>query len=486
MTNKLKIPDYLMKIISKYKNMFSKAENIFLFFAISFGVLFIFLTPPMQAPDERVHFFQAYAVSNFDFVPDRFESHGVVRYGAKLPSSVFDAAEVFIAKVAGYNMVKFDTSLYRQYINQPLNPESTEYRESGTLYTPIPYIPQAIGITIGKVLEAPPLVIIWLGRLANLIAWLIIIYFSIKIIPYARWTFAILALNPILIFLSASLSADVTSLALTVLLFSLVVYTIDKTNHVSNKLLILIFTIATILALTKPTNAIFTLLLLLIPYYRFKNKIKYILYCSVGVILPMIFVGIWGFITNAAMKSAISIQRPGMYIDGAVQLTNIINSPLTFIKLLILNYIIVPIDYVADQVLTSSIGVLGWLDTFLPLWVIILYIITVFLCLLYQFGRGLYFSNPQKIIIIAIASLVIFTNILAMYLYFTPVGNHIIAGVQGRYFIGAVFILSAIFTGRKKILYISRKKIILALSISMFIILTMTFIKILTRYYQVM
>ncbi len=151
MKKKVKFPSIkLSNTFEIIKNIFSKAENIFLLFAITFGFIFIFLTPPMQAPDERVHFLQAYAVSNLDFVPDRFESNGVVRYGAKLPSSVFDAAEVFIARVAGYALVKFDTTLYRTYISQPLNSESIEYRESGTLYTPVPYIPQALGISIGK------------------------------------------------------------------------------------------------------------------------------------------------------------------------------------------------------------------------------------------------------------------------------------------------------------------------------------------------
>jgi len=59
-------------------------------FSVFFGFILVFLTPPMKVPDEATHFYQAYAVSNLDFIPHKFEYNNTIHYGAELPKSVFD------------------------------------------------------------------------------------------------------------------------------------------------------------------------------------------------------------------------------------------------------------------------------------------------------------------------------------------------------------------------------------------------------------
>lgn len=207
-------------IVRRFKIFIKKPENFFITFSSIFGLILVFLVPPMQAPDEQTHFYQAYAVSNLNFVPDKLEYNGVVHFGAELPESVFTAAEVFRSSVAGIPDAKFDPHLLRQYIKQPLNPSTTDHQASGVGYAPTVYIPQAIGITVGKIFNSSPLIMIWLGRLMNLAAWVLIIYFAIRMLPFAKWAMVVLALNPMTVFLSASLSADV--MPLLSLFFSLV------------------------------------------------------------------------------------------------------------------------------------------------------------------------------------------------------------------------------------------------------------------------
>jgi hypothetical protein len=43
--------------------------RLFLPFAIVFGLVMTFLTPPFQSPDEPAHFFRAYQVSDFKILP---------------------------------------------------------------------------------------------------------------------------------------------------------------------------------------------------------------------------------------------------------------------------------------------------------------------------------------------------------------------------------------------------------------------------------
>ena len=44
-------------------SLFYRADRIFLWIAALFGVLYIFITPPFQAPDEFFHFYRIYQLS---------------------------------------------------------------------------------------------------------------------------------------------------------------------------------------------------------------------------------------------------------------------------------------------------------------------------------------------------------------------------------------------------------------------------------------
>ena len=469
--------------IKKTKSFVQRPEGFFLVFSVFFGFIFVFLTPPMRVYDERPHFFQAYAVSNFDFIPDKYEYNGRYHYGAELPKSVFVAGELFIANTAGNSDVKFDKHLFKAYINQPLQPTVTDHRESGTGYSPIAYIPQAIGITIGKIFNSSPLIMIWLGRLTNLIAWVGIVYFAIRILPFGKWALAILALNPMAVFLSASLSADVMTTALIFLFFSLVGSVFGKSKPLSKSKLALIFSTLGLMVLTKPTNALFALLLFAIPWRNLKTKRNYILICLGGIAIAVITAFLWNHLVAEANQFTSQMQSVGRVVSAPEQLAGIIHSPLGYVKTIFLNYILIPSGYPGDFVLMSSIGVLGWGETNIPLWTIILYVICLFFSLLYASGRGELLTKSQKAILASVFVLFFVGNITAMYLYLNGIGYSIIQGVQGRYFIPGAILITGLFAARKKILVADKELFVITLGLLMIVVLGMTALKILFRYY---
>jgi len=46
-------------------------ERIFIFVGLLFGLLFLIVTPPFQAPDEPAHFFRAYEISDLGIIAER-------------------------------------------------------------------------------------------------------------------------------------------------------------------------------------------------------------------------------------------------------------------------------------------------------------------------------------------------------------------------------------------------------------------------------
>ena len=461
-----------------------RPEVLFVLFASFFGLTLVFLVPPMQAPDEQTHFFQSYAVSNLDFKPHRFQNEKYTYYGSELPKSVFVATDDFLTDTAGKPDVEFDTRLFGEYINQPLNPQVTAHEHNGSGYAPIVYLPQAIGITIGKIFNTSPLIMIWLGRLINLIVWVVLIYLAIKIIPFGKWAMAILALNPMAVFLSASLSADVVTTALAFLFFSIIASSLVSKSTLSTKTTITLVGLLVLLGLTKPTNILFGLLLLAIPWKSFVTLRKFWLIClgSIGIAIAVSLA--WNVVVvGEASQSTAQLQRPGVGIDSAAQLTGIVQQPLYFIKTLLVNYVFVTPGHYGNQVLQSTFGRFGWLDTSLPLWTIALYILGLFLALIYQLGRGKRLSLFQKAVSLTILFGLCLANVLAMYLVYTPAGNSVIDGVQGRYFIAGSVLLLGLFTARSKYLEFSEKRMAIILSSIMFIVLTMTIVSIYMRYY---
>ncbi len=480
-----KLKTYYKSTLKKYKQSIAIPQRVFLVLAAGFGLLFVFLTPPFQEPDAPTHFLRAYQISDFHFVAEKFnDEKGGVHYGAPIPKSVVTATNELTGNIPGAPANTFNKSLFKKYIAQPLNRDDTQMTviEAAGVYSPAVYIPQSIGINIGKAFNASPLLLVWMARLMNLVLWIGVIYCAIRLLPFAKWALVVFALSPIAVFFSASLSPDVTNISLAFLFFSLIVSTLVTGAKVSGRKLTVILLVLFILALSKPVNLMFAFMLLLVPIRHFGKTWKYLLYCGAGIVVSLALFYVWNQQVRELLEFQVQIQSGGKNsVSG--QLAYILHEPLTYIKDILRNYVIVANGTSGDAVLVTFFGVLGWLDTSVPLWTILLYVLTLFFALLYQFGRGLVLSNRQKVFLVALFALAFVGNVTAMYLNATAVGDSLIAGVQGRYFIPFAVVLIGLFTARKKILQIEERKIGAIILASLLIVLIITAMKIAMRYY---
>ena len=80
--------------------------------------------------------------------------------------------------------------------------------DCAALWTPAPYLPQALAALVGRSCGLRPLVLLYLCRLANLLASLAVAWWAVRITPFHRWLFAFLALDPMALFLRSSASPD--------------------------------------------------------------------------------------------------------------------------------------------------------------------------------------------------------------------------------------------------------------------------------------
>lgn len=476
---------WLREAVSSLVKTFTDPGKFFVIFSSLFGIIFVFLVPPMQSPDEHMHLYRSYQTAGFNVFAKQFEVNGTTRYGTTMPKSLYDVSNDMRVPVAGNPNILFNTELFDEYLAKNLDSSNsiTVQTEAVNVYSPVPYIPQSIGVGLASLFNLSPVLVIWFGRLANLAFWVFIVYLSIRKLPFAKWGLVVLALNPVTLTIVSSLSGDAVSIGLAFFFVSLIFHNMNPKTKIKNSMIWALIVISIAIGLTKPVNILLIPLLFLIPMARFKSKRNKILVTLAGVIFALLIGLLWNFSTKHILEIAAQDLRPGQGISPSSQVEHIFSDPLGYAGVVINNYVYVGNGSSADAVMNTYFGVFGWLDSSIPRWTQMLYFATLIMAVLYQSGRGLALSIKSKTLAGVVFCAAVGAAITAMYMNYTPVGAKIVEGVQGRYFMPASAVLLGLFTGRKKILNITDRVLVCFIGLSILVVLMMTTVKIFARYY---
>lgn len=401
-----------------------KIENIFLTIAIPMGILYMLTIPIGVVPDEGPHFFRAYEISNGHLVSDKNED-GIG--GRKLP--------IEVNTILSSTTSKYDEIADKMNIKASGDEEFIGFANTAS-YSFVCYLPQTIGIFIGKVLNLPMLGIAYLGRLFNLAAWIAIMYVALKLIPCYKKLFLIAALLPITMQEAASLSADALTICMCFLLISYVLYLAKaKKKKISKKEFILLLIITTIVSLCKIVYIPFCLLLLLIPKEKFKNqkdkmkKIAFII--GVAAIINLLWLSI---------GSQFLLEfNPG--VNSSEQVKYILLNPLAYLQVM------------ASTIFTSGEFLSGILSRSLESfnvtmpYVFQLLILIMMVIAINKDTENTYWDSiVQKLFSIGVLVMCILLILTSLYVQWTPVKSYIIDGIQGRYFIPLLLLIPMAIT----------------------------------------
>lgn len=397
-------------------------EILFAVIAAFFGLIMAVIIPPFQTPDELAHYYRAYDIADFKWIAQKT----ALGMGDELPQSLYKIAEELTDEIPFHPQQKISVQKIITYLSIPLNETVKTFVSFPTtaLTSPVVYIPQALGMAIGKALNLSPLIFLYLGRLFNLIAWITLVFFAIRITPIGKWLFCLLALLPMSVFLAASLSADPVTNGLSFLLIACILKEalMDRGSLLRPSNLIAILILLALISLTKQAYLLTPFLFLLIPTGRLKNTKRY-LTIFVGLVSVFFLTGsLWFF---AVSKIYVPYQAG---VSPGAQLHYILDHPLKYFMTIIQTLI------AHGFYIRSFIGNLGWLDTPLPLGIYLSYPFFLLAASLYDYPSrpSLIIKQRAWLLLISVfGSLLIFTM---LYLSWEPVGSESITGVQGRYF----------------------------------------------------
>jgi uncharacterized membrane protein len=428
-----------------------KPQFFFLIVALFWGGLNVWLTPPFHVPDEPAHFYKAWHTSVGNFWPKGYEN----QVGDYFPQELKRLQITFDSFVIRRDL-KISSHLMKQASQIQINNEDRlfiSFHNTARLF-PLPYLPQVLGLFTGRVLSKKPLFIFYFGRIFNLVIWIFLIYWAVKLMPLHAWTMVSLALLPMHITLAASLSPDAFTNAISFLTIALILKSGLSDRPVSPKTLLWIATVLLLTSLSKNVYVIIALLLFIVPSRLFESRRIYFYGLSmVGAITALGFVlgsyytsRVYGLV-DSDVPFYFTMSETLHEVDHMKQLGFVVENPQFYVSLLT--------KTIHEQLLNmiaTCIGVLGWLDLWLsPAYYIFMTFGLVFVAL-FDTNNSVRLLIHHKVIGWIIVVMVVTLVITISYFTWTPVGKDRVDGLQGRYFIPILPLILLLFYNQSTVL----------------------------------
>lgn len=409
-------------------------SSVFLLLAIPFGLLAVVFVPPFEAPDEPAHFVRAYQISQGTFIASRSQKELMAVVPASIGETQNNQGRVgrngpepighWLGVIEGSGKIA-------------LNPSKTmEYGIPNTgLYSPVAYLPQAVMILPGRLLELPPVALLYLARLGSLIGGICLMYGAIRMARWGRWLLCLVGTLPMTVFLLGSVTSDTMATGMAMLGVAMLTelwYRLRNGVELTKKYYAALLLVSVGLALIKlPYGLVMTLVpVILLTTGGAKHTRDTWLRLGGVVAVAFVVMASWSLLSNKlfapiieypiANAARVNPQEQMHYI-----LTHLQNLPEILGNTYLTSHSSGPI--------VQLVGQFGWLSIALPVWCVVM----VFVLLFYIYQNDTKPDSSKYLRWFAWALLLAELLLLAILLYmsWTPVGYRKALGLQGRYFI---------------------------------------------------
>lgn len=412
-----------------------RIDRMFLAVLMFLGLVYMVVFPPGAVPDELYHFEASYKLS--DYLCLTIPSQG------SLPMRADDAA--FIQNVSlfsdGFSSARHDAlaSAFSFFSTDSSMVTVSPVSSFDLGQNPLQLkLPSALGIAFARLLNLGCLPLFYFGRLFNFIYFAALVYFAVKIIPFAKKTMMAVALLPMTLHISSSYSYDAGIIGLSFLFSALCFRAICSEDEFKLSNRVALATAAVLLAPCKVVYVFLVFLVIFIPSRKFLTTKGALLFkvCILAAAFASIIVLRIGFLFELSGIDTVGAEGSELDNRGSETgrfygLSDILANPLGVLLIFLRTF-----DYRSDFYFNTVVGgSLGWFqeDIIAPsLLVCLLWVLLIVSSLRskedasivpvrYRFACGL----------IAVVGWICI--MLSMLIGWTFVTESIIEGVQGRY-----------------------------------------------------
>lgn len=436
----------LLIINQKFKKI--AIHTKYIVFALILGIIYLLASPVFTQSDESFHFLRAYQVADGNLISPYDEAGNAVD---DLPLSLYETLWDDDDTYPEYKT--YEDSYKESKIELNKNRVVTENIRAAN-YVFINYFPHAIGIKLGIIFNLSPYTIGLLGRITNMIVCLSIIALAIKIIPVCKKTLAVIMLTPTVLSYCASLSADGIVIAMSFLLIALVLKYIYEKPKLNWKNYLLLLLIISFVSTCKVAYLPIIGILIFLPYDCFNSKKHKWLYTISLILIGIILCLTWMNISSIVINTNSTYTGIYKYINFIfVFINTYINDTVSYIQNIFAGHYlyqcqvspvaIIPITYLIISVISylseNTEHKIKYIDKFLTSIIIILVILLI--------SYALFTANTD------------------------PTAK-LINGIQGRYFIPILPLIS-FFVGKTKIKCSEVKLFDISIILNLYILLNM-------------
>ena len=426
----------------KFKTI--KKENYHKFYIVLvmvIGILYIFLAPIYMGSDERSHFYRVYEITEGHLIT----SADKVGRLTVMPRSLNKAYNGYDDE----NKVFKGTITYKDSINKikiPLDKENkliycacndTNYF-GVSLYSPFQYIPQLIGVSIGKLFNLGPWFLIMLARLFNLIFFGIITTIGVKLLPKFKLPMILILLSPVVLSGATTVSADGITNAYIFVFIAYIANIIFNKLLVTTKDKVILSILVFLIAMCKIVYFPIMALLFLIPNNLFKSKKEGNLFKIILFIFGLFCSFVWLYIASMFVDSQST--------TSVVQKEFIFSHPISYIMMILKTYA----TYISEDLLNIFFGnqMYHWSLKVYPLFSI-LYLLVI-IASFFTEKASLKLTKKSKIVVLFIIVIIIGLISTALFVQHNVSNSSVIGGIQARYFIPLCLLSILVIDIKKK------------------------------------
>ncbi len=407
--------------------------RIFITLGLTMGLILVFLIPPMQVADEWPHFNRAYLLARGklmgtglgDKVPSEihrlmWETDGFMGIPIRKPKTPMEVIG-FLKNMAGRRIDEKD----RVYV-----PFST------VLYAPVPYAGISVGMAAAHIWTRSPLLLFYAGRIGGFLLAMGLTWCAIRVTPFGKWAFLLMAMTPVMIFQRSGITADSFINAFAMLYVAYILRLAYGPEKMIGRWKIFFLGMLTIaMCLCKQAYLALPILLWVIGPEKFatpetKRAARFFLPLA-GWAAALVWAVIVMRINYAPMMKG---------ADALGQFQYILTHPLAYGMIMIHDF-----ETNGRKYLLELMGVLGWLDIPAFAWLVYAHAGVLMAVSCVDNSGGAAFGLRARVLALTalIGSLgLIFT---LMYLWWAPVGSSTLPGMQGRYFTPLLPLLPLVF-----------------------------------------
>lgn len=401
-------------------------EKIYIPVGLIMGIIMMVLIPPNVVPDESVHFYTAYEVSNKMLGIENSDNGTLVMRSddAYTPLPCTGMGRVYYTQyLARFEDVFVNNSELVETACTPLKTNNHFY-----------YIFSGLGLTIGRILHLNTVHIYTIARVMNLLLFCYAVYFALRMIPFGKMILFVLAMLPMTQqqVISVSYDSNILSLSMLIIALSLKLAFDERIK----KRYVLLLTLSVVLLLPAKQFALTPICCLPVIIWMKKHRENkkmtrwFLVFAGLMVLLIIIF-----RIRNQQVLSAIVIPDyiENTYItwaDSEGYTLGYLLSHFSELFYIIVNTIVNKGDFYFLSLLGTS---LGWFEIGIPLIFVLPFTFLLFLASCTKVNETKQLDGKNKAFLWMVFLMGFGFAAAGMLLGWTPMGYTYVEGVQGRY-----------------------------------------------------